>query len=264
MKIAHVGAISTGAVIAVGLAMILPAFSQHNSSGLDHTKSKPVPVLLSFEVLETSKTIDDVGQWCKDLALVLEEHQVPVVVFLSGKVAQNHPECITSFPSRVDIGSQTYSYVDLERVGDYTKALEEVKKGKLAIDQVGKLDSKVFKAPYGSTDDNIYSLLSRSNISADFSYKEQYNKFENGMFIRYDLISYDETEKDNLANIVETITSGTSVVPITFDLDNSISVDEIDVLIEELKSQYGNKINFVNASDLTGSDLSIRTGVNDQ
>lgn len=254
MKMAYLGAISTSVVIALGLAMIAPAFLQHNIAGL--ISKKPTPVMLSFNVLEAEASDQDVDDWCKALAMVLDEQNVPAVVFLSGKMANDHPECVTAFSDVIDIGSQTYSYTKLTSIDDYLQALKEVKEGKEAVDKVGKLDSKLFRAPYASTDENIYSLLGRSNITADFSYEGQYNKYENGSFIRYDLITFNGT---NLNSIISSEPQQ-SDKPIDINFDNSMQPHDIDVVISELKSALGNNIAFVNPSELTGLDLTIREG----
>ena len=119
----------------------------------------------------------------------------------------------------IDIGSQTYTYANLTSIPDYTKQLSEVKSGKSAIDYVGKVDSKLFRAPYGSTDGNIYSLLSRSGILADFSYSNQYNKYENGQFIKYDAITYNPLS--NQSNISNTLSSSNGK-NVLINFDNSI------------------------------------------
>jgi peptidoglycan/xylan/chitin deacetylase (PgdA/CDA1 family) len=254
MKMAYVGAISTSVVITIGIAMIVPAFLQHNIAG--SIAKRPTPVMLSFDVLEAETTSQDVDDWCKVLALVLEEHDVPGALFLSGKMAKAHPECISSFSADIDIGSQTYSYAKLTSIDDYLQALKEVKEGKEAVDEAGKLDSKLFRAPYGSTDENIYSLLGRSNITADFSYKGQYNKYESGLFIRYDLITLNGTDYYSISSDRLEL----SEKPININFDNSMQPHDIDVVISELKSDYGGDIVFVNPSGLTGVDLTIREG----
>jgi peptidoglycan/xylan/chitin deacetylase (PgdA/CDA1 family) len=254
MKLVHLGVISTGTIIVIGLAMVVPAFTQHNPD-------RSVPsVMLSFSILDSN----DVLNWCKDLSSVLEKHGIRATVFVSGKTAESDPECVTSFSSGIDIGSQTYSYANLTSIPDYTHALEEVKMGKQAVDAAGNLNSRLFKAPYGATDDNIYSLLSRSDILADFSYASQYNKYEESQFVRYDLKSL-RGDSEGLGMFSAFVLDDDVVrpfapVPIAINFDSSMQVEHIDEFISKLKSDYGESIRFANASDLIGTDLTVRTG----
>src|ERR1700756_5493706 len=146
MKIVHVGAIITGIVISMGVLLILPEFLR---------PSPTQPILLSFSITNEQ----NLPNWCHDLSYVLEKNNVKAAVFVIGKVAERHPDCVTGFPQDVDIGSESYDHVALTSISDYTTQLAEVKNGKAAVDKAGNLDSKLFKAPYGATDANIYSLL---------------------------------------------------------------------------------------------------------
>jgi peptidoglycan/xylan/chitin deacetylase (PgdA/CDA1 family) len=174
------------------------------------------------------------------------------VIFLRGKTAEKFPECVNTFHDGVDVGSQTYSYVDLQTIDDYTLQLEEVEHGKHAIDKIGNFDSKLFKAPYGSTDENIYSLLSRSGILVDFSYEHQFNKFYKGKFIKFDSVSYHSPNIKSIISEIKTVKE-----PIILNYDNTIPVSEIENLLATLKSE---NIRFVSPSELTGIDLTTRTG----
>ena len=98
---------------------------------------------------------------------------------------EQNPTILTIFEKGIDIGSQTYNYVNISSL-DFTTQLNEIKKGKQIIDQKGNLNSQIFKAPYGETDENIYYLLTQNNITADFSYQTQFNLYENGQFIKYE------------------------------------------------------------------------------
>ena len=254
MKIAHLGIISTSVIIVLGLAMVIPAFTQHGSS---HT----IPsVMLSFSILDS----EWVYSWCQDLAATIEKHDIKATVFLSGKTAEANPECVASFPSNVDVGSQTYNHVNLTALHDYSQALEEVKRGKQAIDRAGNLDSRSFRAPYGAADDNIYSLLSRSGIIADFSYVSQYNKYEEDQFVRYDLKSLtgDSAGLRAFPTIVSDIevTRQYNPAPVVVNFDSSMPIERIDEFISKLKADYGSSIQYVNASDLADADLTIREG----
>ena len=240
MKIVQVGAISTGTVIILGLAMVVPAFMQ---------PAHPLLVLLSFNIADDENT----PQWCNELSSVLKKHNVKAAVFITGRVAQENPGCVSGFSSNIDIGSQTYDYVDLTSINDYAGQLEEIKEGKLAVDKAGNLDSKLFKAPFGTTDENIYSLLSKSGILADFSYPSQYNKYYDGKFIKFDLTTQEGLVKspDYYQNLKP------DQGPIIINFDNQTPVEKIDRFVSELKSSH---IRFVSASDLTGIDLTINKG----
>ncbi|HEX6067304.1 MAG TPA: polysaccharide deacetylase family protein [Nitrososphaera sp.] len=243
MKLGHLGAVATAAVIAVGVVMAAgPAYM--------HTVNyyRAPPVMLSFSVINGSNA----PEWCNELASVLAEHKVKAAVFVTGQVAEQHPECVRSFASQgIDVGSQTYGYVNLTSVDDYLDALEEVRQGKSAVDKAGKIDSRLFRAPYGETDQNIYSLLSSSNITADFSYDNQYNKFEGGQFIRYDLVTCD---CDNLSPdaVTRLLEAGQ---PVMVEFGNSVPVSNINGFITALKSD--DRVRFVSASELVGQDLTV-------
>jgi len=245
MKLAYLGAISTGTVIVVGLVLIAPAFLR-NGTGTD----PGVSVLLSFDVLDSG----DAAEWCAGLESVLDKHEVKATVFVSGKTTQASPEC-ASFPPDVDVGSRTYSYVDLTSI-DYRVALDEVWTGKVAVDEAGGINSKLFKAPNGSADQNIYSLLSRSGILADFSYSDQYNKYENDRFVKYNLTSFvGDREQEQFFAL---ISNQTLVASIAVNFDSSVDLAQIDDFITRLKSVQNDRMHIVNASGLTGINLTIR------
>lgn len=236
MKIVQVGSISTGIVIILGIAMVVPAFMQSNH---------PLLVLLSFNIVDDTNT----PEWCKDLSSILTKYDVKATVFVTGTVAEDHPECVSVFSNKIDIGSQTYDYVSLTSINDYAEQLKEIKNGKTAIDNAGKIDSRLFKAPHGDTDENIYSLLSSSGILADFSYDNQYNKYYENKFIKFDSVAYDGAyhSPDFFKNLPVTN-------PAIINFDNTTPVEQIDDFIMHLKSSG---VRFVSASDLTGIDLTI-------
>ena len=239
LKLIHVSAISTGMVIFLGILMVIPTYIQPTS---------PQFFLLSFSVYE------DVNQsWCDDLASTIKKHNIQATIFFSGKIAEKFPECVKTFPTNVDVGSQTYHYVSLSSISDYTLQLKEIQRGKQAVDNAGNLNSRLFKAPYGTTDDNIYSLLTRSNIIADFSYDDQYNKYYNGQFVKFQLKSYNGTN-----NSVEFFHNLPTNEPIVINFDSSTPVNYIENFISKIKSK--NTI-FVDASELTGLQLTIRNEV---
>jgi len=246
MKLAHLGAIATTLTIAIGVILAVGPAYMHTLE-----RDKPPPVMLSFSVVDGQN--DDIPQWCKDLSSILARHNVKATVFVTGKVAEQNPSCVTALAaySGIDIGSQTYSYVALPSLKDYAQALDEVKHGKDAVDRAGNINSRIFKAPYGATDQNIYSLLSSSGISADFSYSSQYNKFEGGQFVKYNLVSCDNCNgsPDRVRQLMDMHS------PVMIDIDNTAKTSEIESLVVALKDH---NVNLVNASGLTGLDLTVR------
>ena len=236
MKIVQVGAIITGIVITLGVLLVVPEFLR---------PSPTQPILLSFSVTNEQ----NLPNWCHDLSNVLSKYDVKAAVFVIGKVAERHPDCVNGFPSGVDIGSESYDYVSLPSISDYSTQLQEVKTGKMAVDKAGNLDSKLFKAPYGATDANIYSLLSRSNILADFSYNEQYNKYYDGKFIKFDLVTYNGSKY--YTSFFRHLPSDK---PVLVNFDNSTPMSQIDEFISEFKSK---NFRFVSATELTSMDLTI-------
>lgn len=252
MKLVYLASISTGIIIALGVVLISPAFLRNHTDATART----TPLIIVFDVRDTHGYEPEVSEWCKDLADLVELHEIKATIFQSGNIAQNNPECVTSFPNYIDIGSQTNNYVNLQSV-DYSIALEEVSAGKRAIDSIGQLNSKLFKAPNGATDENIYSLLNRSGILADFSYADHYNVHENGQFIRYPVITLDGRSID-LEKIQATVSSGGST-PLIILFDNTMELSEINGVILLLQNNLTPaNLEFVNASELTGIDLTVR------
>ncbi len=233
MNIVIIGLVVTILVISLGVVMIIPNFT---------TTPTQTASLLIFEVNDDK----NLPQWCDELSSFLNTNKVDATVFVSGKIVEIHPQCVNKFHSGVDIGSQTYSYISLTTISDYQQQLDEVQKGKEVVDSAGNLDSKLFRAPYGQTDDNIYSLLTRNNIIADFSYENQYNKFHNGQFLKFDVNSVSNPE-----NIVSLGTE----FPVFVTFDNSVPISKISSFISEVDSK---KIRFVSASELTGLQLTVR------
>lgn len=239
MNIKTAGLISTGLIIVLAVVLILPPFLSYSFSAQQ--------ILLTYTVVPN----DNTSTWCKELSQVLEKHNAKAAIFLSGSVAEKHPECVTSFSNDVDIGSQGYSGVSILSLSDYSEQLQEIQQGKQAIDLIGNFDSKLFKSPYGETDQNIYSLLQKSDILADFSYKDQYNKFYNGQFIWFEVDSFD-ADKFSIDDIP--VKSSERVRPIIIDFENNISVSEIDSILSEIKKQ---QVILVSASDLVGFELNL-------
>lgn len=238
MNIVRAGIISTTLVI----------FASFMTFGLIFFEPTPSrPVLLSFNIVEDT----NLPEWCIDLSKTLEKNNVKAAVFVTGKIAEKYSQCIQAFSDDIDIGSQTYNYVNLDSILDYAIQLEEVKRGKYIVDKVGKLDSKLFKAPYGNTDENIYSILLRSGILADFSYSNQYNKFSEDQFLKYNLTSYDGAYHN--VGFFKNLKFNED--PIMINYNNETPVEEIDYLISKLKS---NNMHFVSASELTETELTKR------
>jgi peptidoglycan/xylan/chitin deacetylase (PgdA/CDA1 family) len=247
MRIKYAGVIVIAVLILIGAVILLPIYFQQ----------LPRPtVMLTFNIINN----ENIPKWCIDLASILQKHAIKATVFITGELAESYPNCVTSFSSKntVDIGSSTYNYSDLAPVSDYSKSLEEIKSGKITVDNIGEIDSKVFRAPDESTDENIYSLLTNSGILADFSYTKQYNKYENGQFIKYDLIAYDGSNSSSLMELSKSLPS--TKKPIMVNFDNSVPVNQIDSFIESTKSKVSD-VDFTNASELTDLVLTVRKNV---
>lgn len=242
MKLKHAALISTGLVITAGLVMIMPLFFQPYKS------SPPQQVMLCFDISEGA----EIQQWGTDIASVINQYDVPATVFVSGVVAEHYPQFLSSFNGRVDIGSRTYDYLDLTSIEDYSVKLQQVREGKEAVDDAGNLSSKIFRAPFGATDQDIYSLLSRSGILADFSYRDQYNVFENGQFIKYDASTYQA--RGYTADFFLSLPKAAKPLIIYFDAGDPVS--EIEGLVLRLKQS---DVKLVNASELTGIALTTRS-----
>jgi peptidoglycan/xylan/chitin deacetylase (PgdA/CDA1 family) len=232
------GIIVTGILILTGIAILLPVYFPK--------RVQPI-LMLSFNIINN----ENLPQWCNGLYRILQKHEIKATIFITGKVVDTFPKCMSLFSSNsnIDIGSSTYNYTDLVNILDYSKALTEVQKGKHAVDNAAKINTSLFKAPYGSTDQNIYSLLTRSGIIADFSYTNQYNIYENGQFIRYDLKAYNGS---NTTGLVHNIISSKGNEPILINFDNSIATSHIDSFIDDIRSQIEN-IHFTNPSEIISS-----------
>lgn len=241
MRLVYLSAIATGLVIVLGVAIVVPAIPQT-------TQRVPyLKVMLAFSIIDNRNT----PEWCSKLSSLLKKHDAKASIFITGSVAEKHPECVTLFDKDVDIGSQTQNYVNLALIPDYIIQLDEVRNGKKSIDRVGNLDSRLFRAPYGATDNNIYSILNRSGIIADFSYRSQYNKYYADKFLRFDIVAYDGPNHDSAFFKELPLTN----VPVLIYYDNHDKIEKIEALLSDLKSPT---IRFVSASELTGIKLTIR------
>ena len=252
MKLSHLAAISTGIIIALGVILIAPAFLRTHGDAVAGTKT-----MIVFDIRDPASDEAKLSEWCKDLADLVKLHTIKAAIFESGNVAKTSPECVTSFPNYIDIGSKTNNHVNLQSL-EYSKALEEVRAGKLAIDSAGHLNSKLFKAPNDATDENIYSLLNRSGILADFSYSDHYNVYENGLFIRHAATIFDGRSID-LENLRATSSTAGGNTPIIILFDNTMEISQINEVILLLqKNLAAPQFEFVNASEMTGIDLTVR------
>jgi peptidoglycan/xylan/chitin deacetylase (PgdA/CDA1 family) len=244
LKLLWAAIISTTIVIVLGIGLILPFFF-----GVLHEEATQ-KIMLSFSILD----FGNVTEYCNELSSILEKWNIKATVFFVGKVAEQNPEAVRVFNNNTDVGSQTYSYVDVTLIADYTLQLEEISKGKTAVDDAGNLGSRLFKAPYGATDENIYSLLSRSDILADFSYDNQYNVFYNGQFIKFPATVYDGFEEP--AEFFLSLPNTKAPLIITFD--NTQPLADVNTLVSTLKS--GN-FAFCKASEIVGFNLTLRGDV---
>jgi len=230
--------IATTSIIILGVLIISPVF---------FTTEKSTNVMLSFEIYEQP----NLETWCQELSNFLHSKNIGGTIFISGELAEKYPSCITSFPNNFDIGSQTYSYAQLTQISDYSIQLEEVKQGRDAVNEVGNLDSKLFKAPDGATDENIYSLLSNNGILADFSYQNQYNKYHDNQFLKFDLLTL---ESQNISfDSLQSVES--SKIPVLIEFDTYMSIEEIQEIILEIDSW---DIELVTASDISKIKLTGR------
>jgi peptidoglycan/xylan/chitin deacetylase (PgdA/CDA1 family) len=255
MKTRTLGIIAMGILVAIGIIALLPAYFQNSEPVTEEkpvTEAKPV-IMLSFLINSDKSDL----KWCNELSSILLKQDIEATIFVPGKVAKSYPACVSRFSAnpKIDIGSSTYNYTDLTLIPDYVKALEAVRFGKNAVDQAGNLDSKLFKAPYGSTDQNIYSLLNRSGIVADFSYSNKYNKINNGTWMVYNMTGYNPSNGTDIGDVLNKSTAIGEPILVTFD--NSMTPIQIDNTISNIKSADSD-VQFINASNLTGISLSAR------
>jgi hypothetical protein len=239
LKLVYAAVISTTLIIVFGISMVAPNFM--HSYGARKQK-----VMLSVNVIDPT----NVSVWCSDLAALLKQSGNGAAVFFAGKIAEMFPESVRRFSGNIDVGSETYSYVDLASLKDPTLQLEEVDKGKFVVDLAGNLSSKLFKAPFGSTTGDVYSLLRASGIEADFSYIDHYNVRVNNQFIEYGCSAYDGYEYS-----ADFLSLPKAERPIILNFNNTLPVSNIAELVSQLQS---NDVEFVSASQLTGLSLTER------
>jgi peptidoglycan/xylan/chitin deacetylase (PgdA/CDA1 family) len=204
-------------------------------------------IMLNFSVYQSA----DVTEWCEKLSSILNAYDIGANVFIVGKVAEQYPRCVLCFNEKVDIGSMTYNYVNLTDISNYILKFLEIEKGKTAVDTAGNLISCIFMAPYGATDENIYSLLWRSSILADYSYINQYNLYKDGQFIKYDAAIY--ASRDYAPDFFLTLPEADT--PVIINFDNSYPISSLEAFIAKLVE---GGVELINASDLVGFALTIR------
>jgi len=240
LKLTNAAVISTTLIITFGILIVAPSFVRPYGD-------QKLKIMLSVNIIDSANVL----VWCHDLAAYLRENGISATIFFAGKVAEMFPESVRSFSSSVDIGSETYDYVDLASLGDSSLQLEEVDKGKFVVDNAGNLSSKVFRAPFGSTDGNIYSLLRTSGIVADFSYDNHYNVRSNNQFIKHSCSAYEgyEHSADFFMSLPRT------GQPTILNFNNTLPISNLVELVSQLKA---NDVEFVNASQLTGLSLTGR------
>lgn len=241
MKLVAAAAVSTTLVVVLGFIMVFPIFF---GPAQVETKQR---IMLSFSVSESN----DVVNWCKNLSSILDKYDLSAAVFIVGKVAEQNPECVRCFSDKVDVGSQTYSNSNLTSIPDYAVQLEEVRKGKLAVETAGNLISKVFMAPNKATDQNIYSLLSQNGILADFSYDGQYNVYSNTQFIKFDASVFDGASCSADFLLERDVTS--KLIILHFDSGYPTKLIE-DFITALLTGQF----DLVSASEVTELELTVR------
>jgi peptidoglycan/xylan/chitin deacetylase (PgdA/CDA1 family) len=246
LKLKTAAIISTACVIVAGFAMISPLFFRANGAATE-PPVLPQKVMLAFSVTEK----DGVVEWCQQLASLLDDYDAGAIVFFPGQLAEKAPECIWDFDKKADIGSRTYSDVDLTTIADYSLKLDEVEEGKRAIDEADEFVSKAFMAPFGVTDQDIFSLLERSGILADFSYENQYNVYENGGFVKHEALTCKgrDYQPDYFLALPYT------EKPVIIYFDNTSTISEIENYLSVLDKDY---FKLINASELAGFPLTIR------
>jgi len=238
MKLIFGAIIATASVIFLGVLIVSPSF---------FPSEKHADVMLVLNIYDRP----NLDNWCRELSIFLAAENVVGTIFISGDVAKKNPSCVTSFSEKFDVGSQTYSFIPLTQISDYSIQLEEIKKGQDSINEIGNLDSKLFKAPHGETDENIYSLLSNNGILADFSYQNQYNKYYDNKFLKFDLLTFNSQDiSSSSLRVVES-----STIPVQIEFNSSMSLEEIQKIILQIKSS---NIDFVTASEITKIELTRR------
>ena len=239
MKLSHVATITTALVLIVGIGLISPMFFR-----VPNPENQPHVAIFLYVTGEGNST-----SWCREVSSSLGT-ETKATVFFVGEVVDENPQIVTSFGPHVDLGSLTYHYRSLLSSDDYTAQLLEIQEGKMAVDAAANVDSKLFAAPFGIVNNNIFSQLKRSGITTDFSYNDHYNKLWNGSFITMPL-KYVEGANINFGDIPKNSVDPPTVVVFS----SATSSAQIIQTFQELKKAG---FEFINASDIVGFDLVVR------
>jgi len=248
------GAIITAIIIVFGIALLYPAlkletkFTANDLPAGNQSASNQQMVLLTFNIVNSS----NMPNWCYEISKFLQGNKVHSAVFIAGDVADKYPTCVTRFGSDVDIGSTSYTYNNITSIPDYIAQLNAIKQGKKSIDVLAMVNSTSFRAPYGDVDENIYSQLVRSQIVADFSYRDHYNVYTNGSsgktFYRLPL-----TTINNLSELQKIIPNPD--IPLMINFYNYQPLRNIE---ESINSTSKSNYQFQSASELTKMNLTLR------
>jgi hypothetical protein len=167
-------------------------------------------------------------------------------------MADSYPDCVSSFSADTDIGSMSYSNNNITSISSYPAQLSSIHNGKSSVDLRGNLNSTLFRAPFGTVDENIYSLLFRSHILADFSYVDHYNVYTDGLsgktFYRFPINSLDKFSTSQFS-------SSDQKTPQMITFYNYEPLLNVKKFVNA-SSNYPHR--FVSASELTNMDLTIR------
>jgi len=227
------GAIITVIIIIVGVVLIYPALRLDS-----HVIQNQV--LLTFNIINST----NLPAWCNDLSKFLQDNKIHSTIFITGVMADTYPNCVASLTTYNDVGSMTYTYDPITNSNsNFTGQLSKIQQGKAAVDNQGKLNSTVFRAPHGIVDDKIFSLLTRLHIVADFSYNDHYNIYTTGasgkIFYRY---------PSSLSNTSDSKLAGRdSKIPA---MVNFYNYDSISKIKDFINSASKNPHQFVTASEL--------------
>jgi peptidoglycan/xylan/chitin deacetylase (PgdA/CDA1 family) len=226
------GAIITIIIVVIGVVLIYPALRLDS-----HVVQNQV--LLTFNIINST----NLPTWCNDLSRFLQDNNIHSTVFITGNMAETYPSCVTGFGKNSDVGSMTYSYDTITGL-NYTGQFSKIQQGKAAVDEQGKLNSTIFRAPQGAVDDKIYSILTRLHILGDFNYKDHYNIYTNGpsgkIFYRFPMTSLDNISDSKLPGRDPNI-------PLMVNIYNYDSIKKVQ---EFINSASKNPHQFVTASEL--------------
>jgi hypothetical protein len=236
------GAIITGIVIVLGVALLYPALRIGNN------QDEKQLILLTFNIVNSS----NLPTWCDGLSQYLLENNIHSTIFITGIMADTYPTCASGFGEDTDVGSMSYDYTEITSIRSYPDQLNQILKGKQSIDKQGKLNSTVFRAPYGIVDENIYSLLSRSHILADFSYDDHYNVFTDGLSGKT-FYWFPSKTLTNLSGLQYSDVN--SKMPLMINFYNYDSLKNIAEVVN-MTSKYSHR--YVSASEITNVRLTSR------